>query len=58
MAEDNQDTFLSPVQRDALVAGAAMFIDEVFEDFVSVCNGEAVKDCPVLSECLPRQFRD
>lgn len=50
-------TVLSRVQRNALLHGATMLIDELFDDFIHVSEGGAVDDCMALSGCLPLQFR-
>lgn len=48
---------LTKDQREALLSGATILIDELFMDFFSIKRGEAIGDHMVLAECLPRQFR-
>lgn len=50
-------SILSKMQRDALLSGASVLIDELFRDFISISNGEAIEDHMALADCLPQQFR-
>lgn len=47
---------LSQAQRKALLDGATVLIDELFDDFIHISEGGAVKETMVLS-ALPPQFR-
>jgi len=48
---------LSQLQREALLRGASILIDELFDDYAQVAEGAKVKDCTALAEYLPPQFR-
>ena len=48
---------LSQVQREALLRGASMLIDDLFDDYARVSEGGKVNDCTALAEYLPPQFR-
>ena len=48
---------LSPAQTDALLTGATLFLDELFDDLVAVGRGAAFEDTVSLEGCLPWQFR-
>jgi len=45
------------IQREALLSGANILIDELFEDLFSINNGETIDSSMVLNEYLPRQFK-
>jgi hypothetical protein len=48
---------LTRKQRRALIAAAMMLIDEMFDDYKSVCDGEPIDETIVFAEYLPIQFR-
>ena len=57
MAENGlEQSILSDKQRNALVHGATVFIDELFEDFANLKKGWPIELSDVLAEYLPERF--
>ena len=49
---------ITSLQREALISGATILVDELFDDLVAVEGGKAIKDTSALSWCLPPQYRN
>lgn len=56
MSERAKVHILSRAQREALLHGAVVLIDELFDDFIHISEGGTVEDTMVLSD-LPPQFQ-
>ena len=54
MGDDKQGDILSTEQRDALITGAALPLDETFDALEHVSNGVSLGE--TLAGCLPPQF--
>ena len=48
---------ITNIQRDALLSGAIILIDELFMDLISITNEKAIDNSMTLDEYLPPQFK-